>query len=50
LEAAGVLLAAGADATRLNAAGMSAADVARAREHPHVAAKIDAARRPAQPE
>ena len=50
LEAAEVLLAAGADATRLNSAGMSAADVARGREHPDVAAKIDAARRPAQPD
>ena len=50
LEAAEALLAAGADATRLNAAGMSAADVARGRDHPDVAAKIDAARRPAQPE
>jgi ankyrin repeat protein len=50
LAAAEVLLAAGADATRLNAAGYSAADVARGRDHPEVAAKIDAARRPAQPE
>ncbi|MFL5381430.1 MAG: ankyrin repeat domain-containing protein [Longimicrobiaceae bacterium] len=50
LEAVEALLAAGADAARLNAAGMSAADVARGREHPDVAAKIDAARRPAQPE
>jgi ankyrin repeat protein len=50
LEAAEVLLAAGADATRLNLAGLTAADVARGRDHPHVAAKIDAARRPAQPE
>lgn len=50
VEAAEALLAAGADVTRLNAAGLSAADVARAREHPDLAAKIDAARRPAQPE
>ena len=50
LEAAEVLLAAGADAARLNVAGMSAADIARAREHPDIAAKIDAARRPAQPD
>lgn len=50
LEAAEALLAAGADVTRLNAAGMSAADIARGREHPDIAAKIDAARRPPQPE
>lgn len=50
LQAAEALLAAGADATRVNAAGQSAADVARERGHADIAAKIDAARRPAQPE
>jgi len=50
LQAAEALLAAGADATRLNAAGQSAADVAQGRDHPDVAAKIYAARRPAQPD
>lgn len=50
LAAAEALLAAGADATRTNAGGISAADVARAREHWDVATKIDAARRPPQPE
>jgi ankyrin repeat protein len=50
LEAVEALLAAGANTTPLNAGGMSAADVARAREHPDIAAKIDAARRPAQPD
>lgn len=49
LQAAEALLAAGADVTKTNENGMSAADVARAREHADLALKIDAARRPAQP-
>jgi len=48
LEAAQALLQAGADPGLLSGAGETAADVARRRNHPEVAAAIDAARKPHQ--